>query len=357
MTDSRPGLNIRRMVELMEAAISRCELDLRGMTVLTEAASGAYSVTPVLAAMAGARSVFALAVPSRYGTPEQVREQTLKLAETAKVAEGIEIVTAKTSAIVAQSDIITNSGHVRPIDAEMVGWMKSTAVVPLMYEAWEFRPGDVDIAACRQRGITVAGTNERHPAIDVFSFLGVMAVKQLMDAGVAVYRSRILLLCDNSFGPFIKRGMEGCGATVDTVESLQRPDKDARYDAILIALRPQVVPVLSAEDAAFIAGHWPGAVVVQFWGDINRTAMMKAGVPVWPMESPAPGHMGILPSAVGPEPIIRLQAGGLKVGEILCRESRERQSHSVSVSSLVRSDYVDLVNMNSDVMKGCNGRI
>jgi hypothetical protein len=27
--------------------------------------------------------------------------------------------------------------------------------------------------------------------------------------------------------------------------------------------------------------------------------------------------MGILPSAVGPEPIVRLQAGGLKVGQVL----------------------------------------
>ena len=29
------------------------------------------------------------------------------------------------------------------------------------------------------------------------------------------------------------------------------------------------------------------------------------------------GHMGVLPSAVGPEAIVRLQTGGLKVGEVL----------------------------------------
>ena len=67
--------------------------------------------------------------------------------------------------MVAQADIITNSGHVRPIDAEMIGWMKPTAVIPLMYEAWEFRDADLDLAACQRRGIVVAGTNERHPAI------------------------------------------------------------------------------------------------------------------------------------------------------------------------------------------------
>jgi hypothetical protein len=34
--------------------------------------------------------------------------------------------------------------------------------------------------------------------------------------------------------------------------------------------------------------------------------------------------MGILPSAVGPEPVVRLQAAGLKVGEMLCRDEGSR---------------------------------
>ena len=86
--------------------------------------------------------------------------------------------------------MVTNSGHVRPIDRRMVGWMKPGSVVPLMYERWELRPGEVDLDACRERGVRVAGTNERHPNVDVFSYLGVQAVKLLVDAGVAVYRSR-----------------------------------------------------------------------------------------------------------------------------------------------------------------------
>ena len=63
----------------------------------------------------------------------------------------------------------------------------------------------------------------------------------------------------------------------------------------------------------------PGTVLVQYWGDADRAAAAAAGVPVWPPEAPHPGHMGVLPSAVGPEPIVRLQAGGLKVGEVLAR--------------------------------------
>ena len=51
----------------MTAAIERCQLDLAGQVVLTEAATGAYAVTPVLAALAGAQ-VYALAAATRYAT-------------------------------------------------------------------------------------------------------------------------------------------------------------------------------------------------------------------------------------------------------------------------------------------------
>jgi hypothetical protein len=302
---------------LMRGAIERCRLDLAGRVVLTEAAAGPYVVTPVMAAMAGAERVWALTRTTRYGTAEAIRDATLDLADRLGVRDRLEVTTSKTREIVAAADIVTNSGHVRPIDATMIAWMKPAAVVPLMYEAWEFRPGDVDLGACRRKGIAVGGTNERHPAVDVFSYLGVMAVKLATDAAIGVHGSRVLVLCDNPFGPFITRGLAGAGAVVDVVPGLRAVAEDAVYDAVLVALRPRVEPVLSRADVVTIAERWPGGVVLQFWGDLDRDALRTAGVPIWPAAPPPAGHMGILPSAVGPDPIVRLQAGGLKVGEAL----------------------------------------
>jgi hypothetical protein len=305
----------------MQQAIQRCNLQLQNAIVLTEAATGAYAVTPVLAGMAGAEKVFALTQSSRHGTIEEVKAQTQQLVEIAGVNGCIEFITQKSPDIVAQADIITNSGHVRPIDAETITGMKPTAVIGLMYEAWEFRAEDVDLAACRQRGIKVVGVNERHPAVDVFSFLGIMAVKLLLDAGIAIYKSNILLLCDNLFSSFIERGLVNAGASVDTLDSLAAAPTDKAYDAILIALQPRQEPVLSATDAAAIANYWSGALVAQYWGDIDRSALLSHNIPVCPEVEPKPGHMGILPSAVGPEPIIRLQTGGLKAAEVVWRQS------------------------------------
>jgi hypothetical protein len=313
-----PGLDGRRLVRLMTAAIERCQLDLVGQVVLTEAATGAYAVTPVLAALAGAQ-VYALAAATRYATPQELAAGTAELARLAGVADQIELIPAKTPGVAGAADIVTNSGQVRPIDAAMVGQLKPSAVIPLMYESWEYRGADVDLEACRGRGIPVAGTNETHPAVGVFSFLGPMAVKQLHDAGIAVYGSDIVLLCDNPFAPFIADYLRAGGARVVQAAELGPESLAGPPDAVLLALRPAAEPVLGAAAVTALGELAPGTVLVQYWGDADRAAAAAAGVPVWPPEAPPPGHMGVLPSAVGPEPIVRLQAGGLKVGEVLAR--------------------------------------
>ncbi|WP_026733398.1 hypothetical protein [Fischerella sp. PCC 9605] len=335
MSNYSPGFNPRRLVTLMQDGIQRCQLQLHGVTVLTEAATGAYAVTPVLAAMAGAEKVFAITRNSRYGTIEQAIAETKQLANLAGVSQAIEFITEKTKDIVAQADMITNAGHVRPIDAEMIAWMKPTAVIPLMYEAWEFRPEDVDLIACRQRGIKVAGINERHSAVDVFSFLGIMAIKLLLDAGVAVYTSNILLLCDNPFKPYIERGLINAGANLDSVANILEAPQNKTYDAILVALQPRPEPVLSVTDAAAIAKYWPGAIIAQYWGDIERSAFLAHDIPIWPEVAPKPGHMGILPSGTGPEAAIRLATGGLKVGEVLLQPSLQSNDPAMEFVQLL----------------------
>jgi len=323
-----PGLNYRRLARLMNEAIAGCSLDLSNTTVLTEAASGAYAVTPVIAAAAGAK-VYALLRGSSYGSPQEIARATGLLAREAGVEHAITFVTELEPAIVAQADIITNSGHLRPIDRAFVSLMKETAVIPLMYEAWEYREADLDLGACADHSIAVAGTNERHSSVDVFSFLGPMVVKLLLDAGIAVYRSRLLVLCDNDFAVFLLDTLRKMGAVVDIATALPVQGVDA-CDAVVVALRPQRHFVFGAAEAAVVATRWPGAVLAQFWGDVDRTAVADVGIALWPRVPPQLGHMSILPSAIGPEPIIRLQTGGLKVGEVLLRE--RLRGHSVPAS-------------------------
>ena len=137
-----------RLLALMRRAIATTGLDLSAMTVLTEAASGAYGVTAVLAAMAGARRVYAFAKPSRYGSVAEVIGWTMQLANAAGIPTRIEIIEELSRDILSNIDIVTNSGHLRPLTADLINHLPCSAVIALMFEAWEFRAADIDLEAC-----------------------------------------------------------------------------------------------------------------------------------------------------------------------------------------------------------------
>jgi hypothetical protein len=303
----------------MRDTIAATGLDLSGLTVLTEAATGSYSVTPVIAALAGARRVYALTRSTRYGSVAEVTEWTNRLALVCGVAERITILEQLPADVLSEVDIVTNSGHLRPINAQIIENLPQRAVIGLMFEAWEFRVQDIDVVACQQRGIPVVGVNERDPAVDVFSYLGPLCVKLLHEAGIPVYRNRLALLCDNEFAPSIARGLTGLGAEVQ-IFSAAEDLKQNEWDAVVVALKPANDLRIGAREAALIAAACPaGTLVAQFWGDVDREALHARGLVLWPPSPPALGHMAILLSAIGPDSIVRLQTGGLRAAEWVFR--------------------------------------
>jgi hypothetical protein len=314
----RPGFAPARLLALMREAVDQSGLDLSGMTVLTEAATGAYCVTPVIAALAKAERVHAVTRTSRYGSVAEVKDCTLSLAARAGVAGRIEVGEAIPNDLLKRVDIVTNSGHLRPIGVGLIRQLHRRAVIALMFETWEFRASDINLAACREYSIPIVGVNERHPSVDVFSYLGPLCVNMLHEAGVSVYASRIALLCDNDFGPFIIRGLGGLGALVRVFADVDALCED-RWDAVILALKPGAHARIDTSGARHIARMAPTAIVAQLWGDADREAMATLAMGVWPPQPPQPGHMGVLLSAIGPEPIVRLQTGGLRAAEWVFR--------------------------------------
>lgn len=309
------------MLASIETRVAVLRLDLTGLEVVTEAATGAYACTATIAAIAGARRVVARARDTaRHGSARDAARATLDLARAAGVAARIEVVEALSDRDLASCDILTNSGHLRPITRDMIARLPRHAVIGLMFEAWEFRGADLDLAACREFGVRVAAVNERHPDIAVFPFLGPLCVRLLADAGIVRAGARVALVCDNPFGPFIVDGLTGAQfrpAHYDRVAAVPRDS----WDAVVVALDPARNAPLHGPHFAHLADVASGARVVQFWGDVDRAAAAATGfADLVPATAPSPGHMGILLNALGAEPIIRLQAGGLKAAEFILRE-------------------------------------
>lgn len=328
------------VIAKMRQIVSSVDLDLHGAIILTEAATGPFAVTPVLAAIAGAERVYAFTRASRFGTIPQVTRETMALAAKVGCTERITIFSENRKDIVGKADIVTNSGHLRPLDKSMIDLLKPTAVIPLMYEAWEFRSDDVNLEACTTRGIPVAGTNEEHPIINVFQYLGVTVVKQLLAYPIEILENSILLLCDNPFAPHIEGLLKKCGAhvIVSTPEDASW-HTDSRFDAIVVAMTPRKTSIIGPDNASILKDYCPCGPVIQCWGDIDRKSLDKVNLPYIPSEAPPQGHMGEMPSALGLSPLIKLQVGGLKVGEIMWREMRSGSTAQRAVDASVEAGF------------------
>jgi hypothetical protein len=267
---------------------------------------------------------------------QEVTDQTTALADALGVTDRITVHDHPAEELFAIADVVTNSGHLRPLDAARVAMMRSDAAVPLMFEAWEIGQGrtDLDLEAMRRRGIRFAGTNERHPAVDVFGDLGPMAAALLLSAGVSVRRSSIGLLCDNPFHDYVVSGLGSMGAEVVTLGAGSAAVPD--LDALVVAMTPTGDSVVSVDLLGAVTRRNPAVVLAQLWGDIDRGVCTDLGVVCVPHDPPPPGHMGVLPSVLGPEPVVRLQAGGLRVAAALRRPAHRRSDADRSFIDAVR---------------------
>ncbi len=331
-------------------------LDLKGKTVLTEAASGAYVVTPLLAAIAGAK-VFAFTRSTRYGTVEEIFADTKKLIADCTCRElDITLIDELTPQVIAQADVITNSGHLRPLNEEKLQYAKDNVVIPLMYEAWEWRDADMDINYIRKRGFRIGATNERHPEVDVFNYLGDMAVKQIFDAGITPYKNKLVLVCNNDFGPFIAKVVAKVCDGLAVIDKNENKDKYSSIENVKwIGNFPEVKVPAEYKDAEAIIftaypfdQNWIGEntplsanqikeeftdpYILRYCGDVDSKILDKENMRYFPAHVHS-GHMGVLPSAVGYDPIIRLQAGGLKAGEALM--SGNHKHNNIPVLELI----------------------
>jgi hypothetical protein len=326
-----PPIDEGEMLVSIRRRIAALGLDLTGLVVATEAATGAYAATAVIAALAGAREVIAIGKDTaRHGTFEDAVAAVTALAQRAGVLDRITFCRCFGEGTLERCDIITNSGAVRPITREMIERLPKHAVLAMMFEAWEYRPADFELDACRKNGIRITAVNERHPSVGVFDFLGPLLVQLLGRAGVAVPGGRIAVVCDNDFGPFLVKGIEADGGEPVLFAS-PAAVSPGPWDAVAIALEPVENPRLTAETLAALADRAGGAPLAQFWGDLDRAAAATLSFArIVPEVEPQPGHMGVLLSDLGHEPIVRLQCGGLAAAAWTVRD-REAEPGGVAV--------------------------
>lgn len=324
----------------MRKAIEDFSLALDGITVLTEAASGNFIFTPLIAAAAGAKRVYAIAEDSIYGSRDKVKNDTLDFAEELRISNIIEVVFNKDPEIIKEADIITNLGFVRPIAKEVIRCFKPTAVIPLMWETWEYREDDLDLRECFSRQIPVLGTNERVPSLRLFEYIGYVALKLCFELNIEVLRSNIMVVGSGHFGESIVTAFIKNCANVFWVaneksqnEKLNALIKGSRLNDMDPGLLKNMDIIVLGEHKShdLILGRDgqmsfemlhklnPFVSIAHISGNIDLNELRHYNISYLPREIAPSGYMSVTTDYVGPKPIIDLHTAGLKVGEIMAR--------------------------------------
>jgi hypothetical protein len=303
--------------------------------VFTEAATGPYLFSPILAALGGAEKVYAVTADSRYGSREQVKVLTIGAGQRWGVSNRIEVLFAKTKESVGESDIITNSGFVRPIDREMISWMKPTAVVPLMWEPWEFRTSDLDLEVCREKEILVMGTDESVAPHSMYRYGGYLAMRLLFELGLEGYKVKSLLLGGGqglgcSIHDHFKRlGMEV--AWFSDTERESQPYDQLRdyfekygmdYDVMIVAEHAKNIRLIGGNGLLTVEQIRrvnPGLCIGVIAGNLDGEGLRNSGLHFLPLVIEPFGKMSYQPYELGCRPVLELYAAGLKVGEAMAR--------------------------------------
>jgi hypothetical protein len=335
----------RRVDRLMKSAIAAMDLDLTDVGVLTEAASGHFEATCLMAALAGASPVVAVAKDSEWGRADEVISGVRSHAESLGVGDHLRFVSDISSSDIRDCSLVTNLGFVRPLGTETISALPKDAGISLMCEPWEFRSDDVDVGSAIKRRVPVAGTNEMHPLVRTFDYLGPLTGQLLTNSGVEVIGSTLLIVGSRQFAGPMQAWLKAAGA--DRVDVAISPLSGSTHSYPFGSLDALVVADMGRDTLGFdgLVEELPsllaqtGTTMVVVAGDLDPEPLLAAGVPLNPQDRRMPGHMWVTTSAVGPKPVIDLHCAGLRVGELLVRARRAGSSPEEAVDSAVESGF------------------
>ncbi len=281
---------------------------------MTEAGTGNFLYTGIIALISKAENVTIWINDTRHGKAKKIKKEFEAIAQELGHNNFLVRVNERPIKDISSSDIITNLGHVRPLDAQFLSNTKKSAVIPLMCEKWELRNQDIDIEYCKQKQIKVSGTWENHPKLKIFDNCGYLVAKLCFDFGFEIYQNDILIISNDKFGKTIFKKLKKFEP--NRIELKKISDiKETRNKPELIIIadytyKQQIIGAQGALSLNFLKGKH----ILHLCGEIDFLFCKKNKISIYPKKNGYSFRMSKTLGYLGLKPVIDLHASGLKVG-------------------------------------------
>lgn len=317
--------------EINEAR-SALNLNLAGLTILTEAASNIFVVTPLIALAGQAKKVYALCQNSQYGNYKTIAHNTYRMAQKMGLdISKLDIIAKNKFKAHREINIVTNLGHVRPLDKKILSLFQRGTVLSYMCEAWEYRPSDLDLKFCQKYDLPVFGVNEEHPLVNCFCETGLIALKLIFEAKISLIGARIAIISRDKFGREILKSIRHFNQKTVLINHFENIKKRLNnLDLIIIADYQYPKTIIGSKgiiSPEILKKQSPNVKIIQFCGHSNLKDIKKAGISVYPNFELESQRMFQTLGDISYKAVIRLYTAGLKVGEIGFRKDFNLQKY------------------------------
>ncbi|WP_102795714.1 hypothetical protein [Bowmanella denitrificans] len=319
-------------IKKCQRLIDKLSLNLDNQVVLTECASGGYLYTPIMALLAGAKGVVAYGKTTRFGSFDDNAKLLVDIATKLGLADRLVVTDsiAKVMALADTVDFVTNSGMLRPITPELMSRFKPGAFISLMWEPWEFRPGDIDIEYCQENQIPIVGVNEFGKLLSMENYPFFLFTKAAHHMNSMIANESIALFGGFLTGNLIHEKLnalgiehiwftpDGSDGSLSFSEARGLLEKDV-LDIVVFA-EHLVNTVLVGHRAPLtfqeLKAHFPELKVIHICGAIDSEELMASGLNRYPDTISGFGYMSFQPADFSFMPAIELNCIGLKAAEV-----------------------------------------
>lgn len=305
------------MLKKINYSIKKFDLNLTDKVILTEAATGSYSCTPIICLLAGAKKVYALAKETSYGNYDDIEKTFFEY----KNNPNLKLINSLDE-IIEHIDIITNSGFVRPIDERYLKIINSNSVITLMYEPWEFRESDLNLKLLHEHNIKVYGTNEHDKRLQTMDYIGLTVLYHLLNYKITHFSNcKILLLGNYEFTEPIERILISNNYSTLTINNYNDSIDPTIFDVIVVAENKNNQSIIGNKFSYIDANSLTEKQkIIHICGNVDFKGIKCTYQP----EKPANfGYMSYRTDFIDDMALIDLQTASLKVAEGMLKANQK----------------------------------
>jgi len=316
------SLKNSKYFELIKQNIEMFKLNLSNYNVLLPASPKEPALLPVIAAVAGAKNIYVKTNKS------PIKDNIMKIT-TELGFENIKCVDNPTQALLSAINIVVKGGEIDKIDSAFINQLNKKAVITLFPENLDFTDTEnIDLEAFNKETASVIGIDPEDKNLNLYKYFSHIVLKRCYEAGLDVYKSRVLLVGHGSLLDSSLQLLKAAGAVVYSFNIQASLDQTfllkrlPELDAIIVMDYPQasnqVIGSKGVISISDIVDLCPNVKVIHFSGKLEENSLNLGKIKCFPAKI-TQNSINLNIQELGENALVEVATACLKVADNLIK--------------------------------------